>query len=94
MKSKIRNIAILVLLCTSFVVGLFDIMSGIFLAVFCNTIINYIIFSRQKAKVVKIREKKERPLTVDEYRQREMDANPHRPYPYYDGAEQKPKFRT
>ena len=33
-------------------------------------------------------------MTVDEFRQAEMEANPHRPYPYYDGTNQSPKFRT
>ena len=84
MKSKIRNIAILILLCTAFVVGMFDIMSGIFLAVFCNTIINYIMFTRQKSKTTITRVKKERAMTVDEFRDREMSANPHRPYPRHD----------
>ena len=79
MKSKIRNISILILICTALVVAMFDIMSGIFLSVFANTIINYILFTRQKSKTVTI--KKKRPMTVDEFRQKEMDANPHRPYP-------------
>ena len=86
MKSKIRNIAILILLCTAFIVGLFDIMSGIFLAVFCNTIINYILFTRQKSKTTITRVKKKRPMTVDEFREAEMQANPHRPYPNYEGG--------
>ena len=82
MKIKPKNIAILTLLCTSFVVAMFDISAGIFLAVFTNTIINYILFSRQKSKTVKVR--KSRPLTVNEFRQKEIDANPHRPYPTVD----------
>ena len=82
MKIKPKNIAILTLLCTSFVVAMFDISAGIFLAVFTNTIINYILFSRQKSKTVKVR--KSRPVTVDEFRQKEIKANPHRPYPYVD----------
>ena len=82
MKIKPKNIAILTLLCTSFVVAMFDTTAGIFLAVFTNTIINYILFSRQKSKTVKVR--KSRPLTVDEFRQKEMAANPHRPYPQVD----------
>ena len=81
MKSKIRNIAILILICTAFIVGMFDIMSGIFLAVFANTIINYILFTRQKSKTTITRVKKERPLSVDEFREREMEAYPHRDYP-------------
>lgn len=79
MKMKPKNIAILTLLCTSFVVAMFDITAGIFLAVFTNTIINYILFSRQKSKTVRVR--KSRPVTVDEFRQKEMEAFPHRPYP-------------
>jgi MFS superfamily sulfate permease-like transporter len=82
MKIKPKNIAILTLLCTSFVVAMFDISAGIFLAVFCNTIINYILFSRQKSKTTKVR--KSRAVTVDEFRQKEMKANPHRPYPHAD----------
>jgi len=82
MKIKPKNIAILTLLCTSFVVAMFNISAGIFLAVFTNTIINYILFSRQKSKTVKVR--KSRPLTVDEFRTKEMNANPHRPYPPVD----------
>ena len=80
MKSKIRNIAIFLLICTAFIVATFDIMSGIFLSVFANTIINYILFTRQKSKTVTI--KKKRPMSVDEFRQREIDANPHLPYPH------------
>ena len=81
MKSKIRNTAILILICTALVVAMFDIMSGIFLSVFANTIINYILFTRQKSKTTIKRVKKERPMTVDEFKEREMSANPHRPYP-------------
>ena len=82
MKIRPKNIAILTLLCTALVVAMFDIMAGIFLTVFCNTIINYIIFSRQKKVVTKV--KKSRPMTVDEFRQKEINANPHRPYPSVD----------
>jgi amino acid permease len=82
MKMKPKNIAIVTLLCTSLIVAMFDTTAGIFLAVFTNTIINYILFSRQKSKTVKVR--KSRPLTVDEFRQKEMTANPHRPYPQVD----------
>ena len=79
MKSKIRNTAILILICTALVVAMFDIMSGIFLSVFANTIINYILFIRLKSKTVIV--KKKRPMTVDEFRQKEMDAHPNRNYP-------------
>jgi len=83
MRKKIRNYAILALIILAFIVGCFDTMNGIFLAVFANTILNYIHFLRQRAKIVKIKEKKERALTIDEFRQREMDAYPHREYPNY-----------
>ena len=46
---------------------------------FANTIINYILFIRQKSKTVVV--KKKRPMTVDEFRQKEMDAHPYRNYP-------------
>lgn len=74
---------ILTLAILSFVVALFDTTAGIYLAVFANVIANYITVSRQKAKIVKIREKKERPLTVDEIREQEMREHPYRPYPDY-----------
>lgn len=67
----------------SFLVALFDIMAGIYLCVLTNGFCNWIILSRQKAKIVKIREKKERPLTVDEFREREMREHPYRPYPQH-----------
>ena len=73
-------------LCFSFIVALFDIMAGIYLCVLTNGFCNWIILARQKSKIVTIKKKKERPLTVDEFRQREMEANPHRPYPNYDGG--------
>ena len=82
MKIRSKNTAILILLCTSFIVAMFDISAGIFLAVFCNTIINYVVFSRQKRQTIKV--KKSRPMTVNEFRQKEIDANPHRPYPTVD----------
>ena len=68
----------------SFIAAAFDIMAGIYLCVLTNGFTNWIIMNRQKAQIVKIKKKKERPLTVDEYRQREIEANPHRPYPHYD----------
>jgi hypothetical protein len=73
-------------LCFSFIVALVDIMAGVYLCVLTNGFSNWIMLCRQKAKIIKIKEKKERPLTVDEFRQREMEANPHRPYPNYDGG--------
>jgi len=74
-------------LITSFIVALVDIMAGIYLCVLTNGFCNWIILARQKAKIVTIKKKKERQLTVDEIRQREMEANPHRPYPNYEGGE-------
>ena len=68
----------------SFIAAAFDIMAGIYLCVLTNGFTNWIVMNRQKAQIVKIKKKKERPLTVDEYRQREIEANPHRPYPHYD----------
>lgn len=67
----------------SFIVALFDIMAGIYLCVLTNGFCNWIILARQKSKIVTIKKKKERPLTVDEFRKREMDAYPHRPYPQH-----------
>ena len=63
----------------SFVAAAFDIMAGIYLCVLTNGFCNWIMMSRQKAKTVTI--KKKRPMSVDEFRQKEIDANPHRPYP-------------
>jgi hypothetical protein len=67
----------------SFIAAAFDIMAGIYLCVLTNGFCNWIILSRQKSKTTIIRKKKERPMTVDEFRQAEMEANPHRPYPRY-----------
>ena len=64
----------------SFVAAAFDIMAGIYLCVLTNGFCNWIMMSRQKAKTVTI--KKKRPMSVDESRQKEIDANPHRPYPH------------
>ena len=63
----------------SFIAATFDIMAGIYLCVLTNGFCNWIMMSRQKAKTVTI--KKKRPMSVDEFRQKEIDANPHRPYP-------------
>ena len=63
----------------SFIAAAFDIMAGIDLCVLTNGFCNWIMMSRQKAKTITI--KKKRPMSVDEFRQREIDANPHRPYP-------------
>jgi len=64
----------------SFVAAAFDIMAGIYLCVLTNGFCNWIMMSRQKAKTITV--KKKRPMTVDEFRQKEIDANPHRPYPH------------
>ena len=64
----------------SFVAAAYDIMAGIYLCVLTNGFCNWIMMSRQKAKTITI--KKKRPMSVDEFRQREIDANPHRPYPH------------
>ena len=61
--------------------ALFDIMAGIYIAVLTNTFCNYVVISRQKRKVTVKRVKKERAMTVDEFREQEMEANPHRDYP-------------
>jgi hypothetical protein len=70
----------------SFAIALFDIMAGIYLCVLTNGFSNWIMLCRQKSKTTITRVKKEKPMTVDEFRQREMEANPHRPYPNYDGG--------
>jgi len=62
----------------SLLFALFDIMAGIYTAVLTNTFCNYVVISRQKSKIVKIKEKKEKTMTVDEFRDREMEAFPHR----------------
>ena len=64
----------------SFAAALWDIMAGIYLCVLTNGFCNWIMMSRQKAKTIRI--KKKRPMSVNEFRQREIDANPHRPYPH------------
>ena len=73
---------ILTLAVLSFAAALFDINAGIYVAVLANVLANVIVLSRQKAKKVTV--KKKRPMTVDEFRQKEIDANPHRPYPRHD----------
>jgi MFS superfamily sulfate permease-like transporter len=79
MKTKIIATGIVV----SFCAALFDVMTGIYVAVLTNTYCNYVVISRQKKTTTKV--KKSRPATVDEFRQKEMKANPHRPYPNYNG---------
>jgi hypothetical protein len=65
----------------SFIAAIYDIMAGIYLCVLTNGFSNWIMLCRQKSKTTIKRVKKERPMTVDEFREREMEANPHRPYP-------------
>ena len=76
---------ILTLAILSFVVAIFDTTAGIYVAVLANVLANVIVLSRQKSKTTIKRVKKERPLTVDEYREREMRQHPYRPYPEYGG---------
>ena len=57
------------------------------ISLLANVLANAIVLSRQKSKTTITKVRKERPLTVDEYREREMRENPHRPYPTYDGGE-------
>ena len=66
-------------LIASFIAAAFDIMAGIYLCVLTNGFNNWIMLCRQKSKTVTI--KKKRPMSVDEFREAEMAANPHRPYP-------------
>ena len=80
---------ILILAILSFWVAIFDTTAGIYVAVLANVLANVIVLSRQRSKTTITKVKKERPLTVDEFRQREMEANPHRPYPYYSGEQYK-----
>jgi len=82
MKCKIANTAIILLIVFSFIVACFNTTNGIFFAVFTNTILNYISFLRQRP--VKNKVKKRRVLTVNEFREKEIKANPHRPYPPVD----------
>ena len=70
-------ISILALL--SFAAACYDVTAGIYIAVLANVVANIITVSRQTSRTVKV--KKKRPMTVDEFREREMEANPHRPYP-------------
>lgn len=80
---------ILILAILSFWVAIFDTTAGIYVAVLANVLANVIVLSRQRSKTTITKVKKERPMTVDEFRQREMEANPHRPYPYYSGEQYK-----
>lgn len=63
----------------SFAAALWDIMAGIYLCVLTNGFSNWIMLCRQKSKTTIVRKK--RPMTVDEFREKEIAANPHRDYP-------------
>ena len=81
-----KHYYVIILAVLSFVIALFDTSAGIYIAVLANVVANVIVLSRQKSKTTIIKKKKERPMTVDEFRKREMEANPHRPYPSHDGS--------
>ena len=76
---------ILTLAILSFVVAIFDTTAGIYVAVLANVLANVIVLSRQRSKTTIKKVKKERPLSVNEYREREMRQHPYRPYPEYGG---------
>jgi MFS superfamily sulfate permease-like transporter len=78
---------ILTLAILSFIVAIFDTTAGIYVAVLANVLANVIVLSRQRSKTTITKVKKERPLTVDEFRQREMRQHPYRPYPDYGDQE-------
>mgnify|MGYP001490310699 CR=1 FL=1 len=86
-KKSWKPYVILVGMILSFVMAIDNIMSGIYIAVVTNTFCNYIVISRQRSKTTTIRKKKERSLTVDEFRDKEMEAFPHRPYPRHNPHE-------
>ena len=71
--------SILAGLIISFAAALWDIMAGIYLCVLTNGFSNWIMLCRQKSKTTIVRKK--RPMTVDEFREKEIAANPHRDYP-------------
>lgn len=76
MKTKIIATGIAV----SFTMALFDVMAGIYVAVLTNTYCNYVVISRQKKVTTVKRVKKERAMAVDEFREKETQAHPYRPY--------------
>jgi MFS superfamily sulfate permease-like transporter len=76
-----KHYYITILAILSFAAAIYDVTAGIYIAVLANVVANIITVSRQKSKTTIKRVKKERPMTVDEFREREMEANPHRPYP-------------
>lgn len=63
----------------SFIAALYDIMTGLYIAVLTNTFCNYVVISRQKKVTTKV--KKSRPMTVEEFKEKEKLDNPHRKYP-------------
>ena len=75
MKSKI----IVTGMAVSFIAALFDVMSGLYIAVLTNTFCNYVVISRQRKITKKVR--KERTMTPEEFREKETPQSPYRPYP-------------
>ena len=78
---------ILILAILSFVVAIFDTTAGIYVAVLANVLANVIVLSRQRSKTTIKKVKKERPLSVNEYREREIRQHPYRPYPDFSDQE-------
>ena len=78
-----KHYYVIILAVLSFAIAIYDTSAGIYIAVLANVVANVITLSRQRSKTTVKRVKKERPMTVDEVRQAEMEANPHRPYPRY-----------
>lgn len=76
-----KKYLILTGLLISFIAAVFDIMAGIYLCVLTNGFSNWIMLCRQRSKTITIKKKK--AMTVDEFREREMSANPHRNYPQH-----------
>ena len=76
-----KHYYVAILALASVAIALFDTASGIYLAVLANVVANIITLSRQKSKTTVTRVKKERAMTADEFREKEMAANPHRKYP-------------
>lgn len=76
-----KHYYVAILAVASLAIALFDTASGIYIAVLANVVANIITLSRQRSTTTIKRVKKERAMTVDEYREREMSANPHRDYP-------------
>jgi MFS superfamily sulfate permease-like transporter len=79
-----KHYYITILAILSFAAAMYDVTAGIYIAVLANVVANIITVSRQTSKTTTKRVKKKRPMTVDEFREAEMEANPHRPYPRHD----------